>query len=140
MLKIMVHDLEKLGIRFEYLDGSSKNRLDIVKRFNEDEQTSVFLLSLKAGGIGLNLTGADTVIHYDMWWNPAVESQATDRVHRFGQKRSVSACKLITLDTIEEKIMQLQERKKGINQQIISCDEDVIEKLTWEEVLELLQT
>lgn len=140
MLKIMVKDLEKLGIRFEYLDGSSKNRLDIVKRFNENEQTSVFLLSLKAGGTGLNLTGADTVIHYDMWWNPAVESQATDRVHRFGQKRSVSACKLITLDTIEEKIMELQERKKGINQQIISCDEDVIEKLTWEEVLELLQT
>lgn len=140
MLKIMVDDLQKLGIRFEYLDGSSKNRLDIVKRFNEDEQTSVFLVSLKAGGTGLNLTGADTVIHYDMWWNPAVESQATDRVHRLGQKRSVSACKLITLDTIEEKIMELQERKRGINQKIISCDEDVIEKLTWEEVLELLQT
>jgi SNF2 family DNA or RNA helicase len=140
MLKIMVNDLQRLGIRFEYLDGSSKNRLDIVKRFNEDEQTSVFLVSLKAGGTGLNLTGADTVIHYDMWWNPAVESQATDRVHRLGQKRSVAACKLITLDTIEEKIMALQERKKGINQKIISCDDDVIEKLTWEEVLELLQT
>ncbi len=97
-------------------------------------------MSLKAGGTGLNLTGADTVIHYDMWWNPAVENQATDRVHRLGQKRSVSACKLITLDTIEEKIMELQERKKSINQKIIKCDEDVIEKLTWEEVLELLQT
>lgn len=140
MLKIMVDDLQKLGIKFEYLDGSSKNRLDIVKRFNENEQTSVFLVSLKAGGTGLNLTGADTVIHYDMWWNPAVENQATDRVHRLGQKRSVSACKLITLDTIEEKIMDLQERKKSINQKIIDCDEDVIEKLTWEEVLELLQT
>lgn len=140
MLKIMVDDLQKLGIHFEYLDGSSKNRLDIVNRFNENEQTSVFLVSLKAGGTGLNLTGADTVIHYDMWWNPAVESQATDRVHRLGHKRSVSACKLITLDTIEEKIMELQERKKSINQKIINCDEDVIEKLTWEEVLELLQT
>lgn len=140
MLKIMVNDLQNLGIRFEYLDGSSKNRIDIVKRFNEDEQIKVFLVSLKAGGTGLNLTGADTVIHYDMWWNPAVESQATDRVHRLGQKRSVSACKLITLDTIEEKIMALQERKKGINQMIIRSDEDVIEKLTWEEVLELLQT
>lgn len=140
MLKIMVEDLQKLGIRFEYLDGSSKNRLEIVNRFNEDEQTAVFLVSLKAGGTGLNLTGADTVIHYDMWWNPAVENQATDRVHRLGQKKSVSACKLITLDTIEEKIMELQERKKGLNQKIISCDDDVIEKLTWEEVLELLQT
>lgn len=140
MLKIMVEDLQKLGIHFEYLDGSSKNRLDIVNRFNENEQTSVFLVSLKAGGTGLNLTGADTVIHYDMWWNPAVENQATDRVHRLGQKRSVSACKLITLDTIEEKIMEMQERKKSINQKIINCDEDVIEKLTWEEVLELLQT
>lgn len=140
MLKIMVNDLQSLGIRFEYLDGSSKNRIDIVKRFNEDDQISVFLISLKAGGTGLNLTGADTVIHYDMWWNPAVENQATDRVHRLGQKRSVSACKLITLDTIEEKIIELQERKKGINQMIVSSDEDVIEKLTWEEVLELLQT
>ena len=140
MLKIMRDDLEKLGISFEYLDGSSKNRLEMVKNFNENEKTSVFLVSLKAGGTGLNLTGADTVIHYDMWWNPAVEYQATDRVHRLGQKKSVSACKLITLDTIEEKILSLQERKKGISQKIISCDEDAIEKLTWEEVLELLQT
>jgi len=140
MLKIMRDDLQQRGIRFEYLDGSSKNRLETVNRFNQDEQISVFLISLKAGGTGLNLTGADTVIHYDMWWNPAVESQATDRVHRLGQKNSVSACKLITLDTIEEKIVALQQRKKGLDKTVINCDEEAIAKLTWEEVLELLRT
>jgi SNF2 family DNA or RNA helicase len=140
MLTIIKDDLQKLGIRYEYLDGSSKNRLSIVKKFNEDEQIPVFLVSLKAGGSGLNLVGADTVIHYDMWWNPAVEDQATDRVHRIGQKKSVSAYKLITLDTIEEKILQLQNRKKGLVRKVVSCDEEAISKLTWEEVLELLQT
>lgn len=140
MLNILREDLQQQGIKFEYLDGSSKNRMSIVKRFNEDENISVFLVSLKAGGSGLNLVGADTVIHYDMWWNPAVESQATDRVHRIGQKNSVSAYKLVTLNTIEEKIVELQNRKKGIVKKIVSCDEEAIGKLTWEEVLELLQT
>lgn len=140
MLHILREDLRQLGIKFEYLDGSSKNRMSIVKRFNEDENVSVFLVSLKAGGSGLNLVGADTVIHYDMWWNPAVESQATDRVHRLGQKKSVSAYKLVTLNTIEEKIVELQNRKKGIVKKVVSCDEEAIGKLTWEEVLELLQT
>ncbi len=140
MLKILREDLQQMGIQFEYLDGSSKNRMAIVKRFNEDENISVFLVSLKAGGSGLNLVGADTVIHYDMWWNPAVESQATDRVHRIGQKSSVSSYKLVTLNTIEEKIVELQNRKKGIVKKIINCDEEAISKLTWEEVLELLQT
>lgn len=140
MLSIMRQDLEKRGIRFEYLDGSSKNRLSIVKKFNEDENISVFLVSLKAGGTGLNLVGADTVIHYDMWWNPAVENQATDRVHRIGQKNSVSSYKLVTSNTIEEKILELQNRKKGLVKKVISSDEEAISKLTWEEVLELLQT
>lgn len=140
MLNILRDDLRLMGINFEYLDGSSKNRMSIVKRFNEDENISVFLVSLKAGGSGLNLVGADTVIHYDMWWNPAVESQATDRVHRIGQKKSVSSYKLVTLNTIEEKIVELQNRKKGIVKKIVSCDEEAIGKLTWEEVLELLQT
>ncbi|MDF2548998.1 MAG: hypothetical protein K0S07_65 [Chlamydiales bacterium] len=140
MLSIMREDLEQLGIRFSYLDGSSKNRMGIVKQFNEDPTISVFLVSLKAGGAGLNLVGADTVIHYDLWWNPAVENQATDRVHRLGQKRSVSSYKLITMGTIEEKILELQQRKKGLVKEIISCDEEAMAKLTWEEVLELLQT
>lgn len=140
MLNIMREDLQKQGIPFEYLDGSSKNRLSIVKKFNEDQNVPIFLVSLKAGGSGLNLVGADTVIHYDMWWNPAVENQATDRVHRLGQKSSVSSYKLITLNTIEEKILDLHNRKKGLVKDIISHDDDMMAKLTWEEVLELLQT
>lgn len=140
MLSIMREDFEARGIRFSYLDGSSKNRLEIVKEFNEDPAIPVFLVSLKAGGTGLNLTGADTVIHYDMWWNPAVENQATDRVHRMGQKNSVSSYKLITLGTIEEKIVEMQKRKKGLVKKVVSCDDEAISKLTWEDVLELLQT
>lgn len=140
MLQIMHNDFEQRGIRFQYLDGSSKNRLEIVKKFNHDPDISVFLVSLKAGGTGLNLVGADTVIHYDMWWNPAIESQATDRVHRIGQKENVSVYKLITLGTIEEKIVEMQNRKKGIVKKIVSCDDEAITKLTWEDVLELLQT
>lgn len=140
MLQILREDLEARGIRFAYLDGSTKNRLDIVKQFNEDENLPVFLVSLKAGGTGLNLVGADTVIHYDMWWNPAVENQATDRVHRMGQKKNVSAYKLITLGTIEEKIAEMQKRKKGLVKKVVSCDDEAIAKLTWEDVLELLRT
>lgn len=139
MLSIMREDLQKQGIRFSYLDGSSKNRMQIVKEFNEDATIPVFLVSLKAGGSGLNLTGADTVVHYDMWWNPAVENQATDRVHRIGQTSAVSAYKLISLNTIEEKIVELQNRKRGLVKKIVSSDEEVMAKLTWEEVLELLQ-
>ncbi len=140
MLQIMREDFEQRGISFSYLDGSTKNRLEIVKEFNENPKIPVFLVSLKAGGTGLNLVGADTVIHYDMWWNPAVENQATDRVHRIGQKNSVSSYKLITLNTIEEKIVEMQRRKKGLVKKVVSCDDEAIAKLTWEDVLELLQT
>ncbi len=140
MLQIMQNDLAHRGIAHSYLDGSTKNRLEVVKQFNDDSSIPVFLVSLKAGGTGLNLTGADTVIHYDMWWNPAVENQATDRVHRLGQKQSVSSYKLITLGTIEEKIAEMQSRKKGLVKKIVSCDDEAIAKLTWEDVLELLKT
>lgn len=141
MLNIMREDLKLQGIRFEYLDGSSKNRMEIVKNFNENASIPIFLVSLKAGGTGLNLVGADTVIHYDLWWNPAVENQATDRVNRIGQKSSsVSAYKFVTKGTIEEKIMDLQNRKKDLVKRVVTSDEDAISKLTWEEVLELLQT
>jgi SNF2 family DNA or RNA helicase len=139
MLHIMREDFEKRKIRFVYLDGSSKNRLDIVNQFNDDLSISVFLVSLKAGGTGLNLVGADTVIHYDMWWNPAVENQATDRVYRLGQDKSVSVYKLVTKNTIEEKIVEMQNRKRGIVKKIVSSDEEALTKLTWEDVLELLQ-
>ncbi|MEZ5315172.1 MAG: SNF2-related protein [Chlamydiales bacterium] len=140
MLQILREDMQHQGIPFAYLDGSIKNRLSIVKQFNSDPTIPVFLVSLKAGGSGLNLVGADTVIHYDMWWNPAVENQATGRVHRLGQKKSVSSYKLVTLNTIEEKILNLQNRKKGLVKKVMSSDDEAIAKLTWEEVLELLQT
>ncbi|MBN4066832.1 SNF2 helicase associated domain-containing protein [Simkania negevensis] len=140
MLAIMREELESMGMQFCYLDGSSKNRLDIVKKFNNDPAIPIFLVSLKAGGTGLNLTGADTVIHYDMWWNPAVENQATDRIHRIGQNKPVCSYKLVTLGTIEEKILELQKRKKGLVKKVVNCDDEALSKLKWEEVLELLQT
>ncbi len=139
MLQIMKKDFEERGIKFAYLDGTSKDRLQIVKDFNENAEITVFLVSLKAGGTGLNLVGADTVIHYDMWWNPAVENQATDRVYRMGQTQNVSVYKLVTLNTIEEKIVEMQRRKKGIVKKVVSSDDEIMSRLTWEDVLELLQ-
>ena len=139
MLKIMRKEFDSKGIKYSYLDGSSVNRMNIVNDFNEGDNP-IFLVSLKAGGTGLNLTSADTVIHYDMWWNPAVENQATDRVHRMGQKNNVSVYKLVTLDTIEEKIVAMQKKKLGVVKNIVSTDEDTISKLTWEDVLDLLKS
>jgi SNF2 family DNA or RNA helicase len=107
--------LENNDISYMYLDGSTKSekRIEMVKAFNEGD-TQVFLISLKASGMGINLTGADMVIHFDPWWNPDVEAQATDRAHRIGQKRTVEVIKLIARGTIEEKIFKLQEKKKEI--------------------------
>jgi SNF2 family DNA or RNA helicase len=98
----------------------------------------VFLISLKAGGTGLNLTGADMVIHFDPWWNPAVEDQATDRAYRIGQKRTVYSVKLITKGTVEEKVLELQRRKKMVIDATLLSDEQVMGKLTWDDVQELL--
>ena len=140
MLRIIRKDLQGKGIRFEYLDGSTKNRLSVVNEFNEDPNISVFLVSLKAGGTGLNIVGADTVIHYDQWYNPAVRDQALDRVHRIGQNKPVSSITLVTLSSIEEKIIALQNKKRGLVKQVVNCDEEAISGLTWEDVLELLET
>jgi non-specific serine/threonine protein kinase len=106
-------------IPFAYLDGTSKDRFEQVDRFNNNPDIPIFLISLKAGGTGLNLTSADYVIHYDPWWNPAVEAQATDRTHRIGQTRQVFSYKMICENTVEEKILKLQEQKKGIADSII---------------------
>ena len=114
MLGILRKELEKKKLKYCYLDGGTKDRQDEVRLFNSDHSIPVFLMSLKAGGTGLNLTGADMVIHFDPWWNPAVENQATDRAHRIGQKRTVYSVKLITKGTIEEKVLALQESKKSI--------------------------
>jgi hypothetical protein len=102
MLTLLKEKLTAEGIAFCYLDGSTANRAAVVEKFQADAAIPVFLISLKAGGTGLNLTGADTVIHFDPWWNPAVEDQATDRAHRIGQTRTVTSYKLITRDTVEE--------------------------------------
>ncbi len=112
LLQVLVLQLNEKGLEFCYLDGQTKHRADVVNRFQDNPGIPVFLISLKAGGVGLNLTGADTVIHLDPWWNPAVEAQATDRAHRIGQQRAVTSYKLIARDTVEEKILALQEKKR----------------------------
>lgn len=119
LLQLLVPDLEKSGIPYEYLDGATRDRQKHVDRFNRDDSIPLFLLSLKAGGTGLNLTAADTVIIYDPWWNPAVEAQAADRTHRIGQTRPVNILKLVVKDSIEEKILSLQERKRRLFDAVI---------------------
>jgi superfamily II DNA or RNA helicase len=138
MLHLIRERLEKLEIPFCYLDGSSKQRQEIVDRFQSDSAIPVFLISLKAGGVGLNLSAADTVIHFDPWWNPAVEAQATDRAHRIGQTRVVTSYKLITRDTVEEKILRLQEKKRAAIDAAIDSEEPLMAGLTTEELEELL--
>lgn len=140
MLAIIRHELEKSNISYYYLDGStpSFDRLQMANEFN-DGKRSVFLISLKAGGTGLNLTGADTVIHYDPWWNPAVEDQATDRAYRLGQNRSVQVLKFLMKDTIEEKIFLLQQRKKALIDQIVQPGETFISKLNETELCQLFE-
>lgn len=119
MLHIIRSWLKMNKTPFAYLDGSSKDRYEQVENFNNDPNIPIFLISLKAGGTGLNLTAADYVIHYDPWWNPAVENQATDRTHRIGQTKKVFSYKLICESSVEEKILQLQEEKKGVADAII---------------------
>jgi superfamily II DNA or RNA helicase len=138
MLHLIRERLEKLEIPFCYLDGSTKQRQEIVDRFQGVAAIPVFLISLKAGGVGLNLSAADTVIHFDPWWNPAVEAQATDRAHRIGQTRVVTAYKLITRDTVEEKILKLQEKKRAAIDAAIDSEEPLMTGLTTEELEELL--
>ena len=138
MLTILRRELESRDLRYCYLDGSTKDRLTIVKEFNQNREIPIFLISLKAGGTGLNLTGADMVVHYDPWWNPAVEDQATDRAYRIGQKRTVYSVKLITRDTVEEKVVALQRRKQAVIDATVSADEDVIRKMSWEDIREIL--
>jgi SNF2 family DNA or RNA helicase len=125
-------------MKYMYLDGKTKSkvRMDMVKEFNEGD-AEVFLISLKAGGAGLNLTGADIVIHFDPWWNPAVEEQATDRAHRIGQQKTVEVIKLLTKGTIEEKIYNLQEKKKEMIKNVMDEDmneDNIITQMTQEDL------
>ena len=138
MLSLLKERLAGEGIDFCYLDGSTSDRSAVVEQFQNNPAIPVFLISLKAGGVGLNLTGADTVIHFDPWWNPAVEDQATDRAHRLGQTKVVTSYKLIARDTVEEKILLLQNRKRGLIRAAIGGEEEFAAALTWEEIQELL--
>ena len=133
-------DLETEGITYCYLDGSTRNRQALVDRFNEDESIPVFLLSLKAGGTGLNLTGADTVVHYDPWWNPAAEAQATDRAHRIGQTRKVQSIKLIGTGTVEEKVLQMQDEKRELLGNLFGGEGDSESVMNLESLVELLES
>jgi SNF2 family DNA or RNA helicase len=138
MLTILRESLTQRQIRYCYLDGSTQERMKVVREFNTNRSIPLFLISLKAGGTGLNLTGADMVIHYDPWWNPAVEDQATDRAYRIGQQRTVYGIKLITKGTVEEKVLELQRRKQAVIDATLKSDEDVMGKLTWDDVRDLL--
>jgi SNF2 family DNA or RNA helicase len=131
--------LDKREISYGYLDGSTKDkdRQDEVARFMQPDGPPLFLCSLKAGGVGLTLTAADYVILYDPWWNPAVERQAIDRTHRIGQQRAVTAYRLVTTGTVEEKIRALAERKSALSRNIIKADGALAKSLTRED-LELL--
>ncbi|MEW5822526.1 MAG: DEAD/DEAH box helicase [Cyanobacteriota bacterium] len=138
MLNIIKDHFDRTGIKYEYLTGSTKDRKERVDHFNNDPTVPVFLISLKAGGTGLNLTGADYVIHYDPWWNPAVEDQATDRAHRIGQTKKVFVYRLITKGTVEEKMIKLQEKKRDLIDSVITVDTSLGKILTYEDLKEIL--
>ncbi len=139
MLDILAKELDKQKVGYHYLSGKTNNRKQLVDDFNSNEKIPVFLISLKAGGTGLNLVSADNVIIFDPWWNPSVENQAIDRAHRIGQKKSVNVYRLIVKGTIEEKIVQLQNKKKSLFDNMIGESDDLFKKLTWSDVKELFQ-
>ncbi len=137
MLQLIRQMLDEAGVTYEYLDGSTKDRQERVDRFNKDESVDAFLISLKAGGTGLNLTGADTVVHFDPWWNPAVEDQATDRAHRIGQSKVVTVYKLIARDSVEEKILKLSEKKRELVSSVLTTESTPMKGLTKADIDEL---
>jgi SNF2 family DNA or RNA helicase len=139
MLGLIKNELVRRNIEFEYLDGQSttKQREQSVNNFQENDELRVFLISLKAGGTGLNLTAADYVYIVDPWWNPAVENQAIDRCYRIGQDKKVFAYRLICRDTVEEKILKLQERKKKVAGDIVQTDENIMKTLSADDIHEL---
>lgn len=137
MMKLIRERFEAEGIGYCYLDGQTRDRAGEVGRF-QGGSAPIFLISLKAGGTGLNLTAADTVIHFDPWWNPAVEAQATDRAHRIGQKKVVTSYKLIARGTVEEKILALQAKKRAVIESAIESEQPIMDGLAMEDIAELL--
>ncbi|MDP7348905.1 MAG: C-terminal helicase domain-containing protein, partial [Phycisphaeraceae bacterium] len=138
MLALVRQRMDKQGITYEYLDGQTRDRKACVERFQNDPKCPVFLISLKAGGFGLNLTAADYVFILDPWWNPAVEQQAIDRAHRIGQTRHVFAYRLICEDTVEQRIAELQQQKKQLADAIMDNKQDMLRQLTREDMERLL--
>ena len=138
LLGILRGVLQTEGIAYEYLDGKTDDRQARVERFQNDPACPLFLISLKAGGVGLNLTAADYVFILDPWWNPAVEAQAVDRTHRIGQLRQVFAYRLITRDTVEEKVLELQQSKRSLADAIIGAENSLIRDLRREDIELLL--
>ena len=138
---IIEKELNELNIKYFKLTGATKvsERIGMVNEFNQNDDIKVFLISLKAGGTGLNLTGADMVIHYDPWWNASAENQATDRAYRIGQKNNVQVYKLITKDSIEEKIYQMQQRKSALIDNMLDINTSFVNKLSKEEIMELFE-
>ncbi|MGB3588185.1 MAG: SNF2-related protein [Tunicatimonas sp.] len=137
-LTLLKKHLTELNYPFAYLDGSTKNRKEQVERFQHDASLNLFLISLRAGGVGLNLTKADYVFILDPWWNPAVEAQAIDRAHRIGQKNQVFTYKFITRNTVEEKILRLQRSKVKLATDLISTEESFVKRLTQEDITAIL--
>ena len=141
MLEIIEKELKKENIEYFKLTGQTNvgDRIKLVEEFNNNDEIKVFLISLKAGGTGLNLIGADMVIHYDPWWNLSAENQATDRTYRIGQKKNVQVYKLITKDSIEERIYELQERKANLAKTMLSTETTFINKLSKEDIMSLFE-
>ena len=138
-LTIISDFLKESNIPFAYLDGSTKDRQAQVESFQNDDHIKIFLISLKAGGVGLNLTRAEYVFILDPWWNPAVEQQAIDRAHRIGQENKVFIYKFITKNTVEEKILKLQQRKMRLVSDLISTEESFVKNLSKEDIELLLE-
>lgn len=141
MFELIEGELKKKNIKYFKLTGSTKvdERIELVDEFNTNPEVKIFLISLKAGGTGLNLTGADVVIHYDPWWNASAENQATDRAYRIGQKNNVQVYKLITSNSIEEKIYELQKRKSELVDNMLDTKVSFINRFGKEDIMKLFE-
>jgi len=139
MLSLVTRELEREGVAYSYLDGSTRDRKKAVEDFQDNGHCRVMVISLKAGGLGLNLTQADYIYLIDPWWNPAVEQQAIDRTHRIGQDKHIFAYKMICKDTVEEKIIRLQEKKKNLAADLINAKQSFIKQLTEADIRALFE-
>jgi len=139
LLKLFRKLLDNLGIPYEYLDGQSQNRMEIVARFQENQEIPIMLAGIKTGGLGLNLTAADYCFILDPWWNPAIEQQAVDRIHRIGQEKAVHIYRIVSQNTVEEKMLLLKEKKQKIADQLMTADQSFLEQLSYEDFQFLFQ-